>query len=143
MSTYLMTLNGYPFAAHMGALDLNPDMLTFVDATLERETEADVRATVAAHWVVQDRTYARYIMELVQEIRKTNELVGIEDARSDDRIIAIMLKNADLLERPAPDNWITHSTAMLAFFRMYARTSSHASRLRQSFLSNAPHDVSN
>lgn len=131
MSTYLMTPQQLPFAAHIGALELNPDLLPLVDATLEQETEADVCAVIAAHWMMHDRTYARYIRELVQEIRETNSLLGIEDARSDERMIAMMLKKSDLLDRPAPQNWMAHSKAMVSLFRMYVRTSNQASRLRQ------------
>lgn len=132
MSLLSMTHHEHPFAARIGALDLNPDLLPLVDATLEQETEADVRATVAAHWMVQDRTYVRYINELVREIRQANTLAGIQDARSDERIIAMLLKKADLLDRPAPLDWLAHSKAMVALFRMYARTLRQASKLRQS-----------
>lgn len=52
-----MTREQLPFAAHIGALELNPDLIPLVDDTLEQETEADVCAAVAAHWMVLDRTY--------------------------------------------------------------------------------------
>lgn len=142
MATYLMTREQLPFAAHINALELNPDLLPLVDATLDQETEAEVSAAVSTHWLMQDRTYVRYINELVKEIRQTNALVGMEDVRSDERIIAMMLKKADLLDRAAPENWIAHSKTMLALFRMYARTLAQASKMRQAFRTasnDAPH----
>ena len=133
MSTYLMTQQ-QPFAAHLSALDLNPDLLSLVDDALDLETEASVRAAVAAHWMMQDRTYVRYIRELVQDIRQTNDMLRIEDDRSDERIIAMLLKKADLLDRPAPLNWLAHSKAMVALFRMYVRTSRLISKITSIFL---------
>ena len=121
MATYTMTNDQVPFAARLTALQLNPDLVAIVDSSIEQEQEPAVREMVEGHWVMRDEKMARHLEELVLEIRQANAQAGVDDKRSDDRLKALFLESAGLLNRSAPVGFIDMSKAMMMFFRAYAR----------------------